>query len=133
VSKPLPSVSGNPGLRHVGNLTIIPVFQVLRKSKVYDLSLLTRSSFVYGFMTRGEHLKYCIAFALIGVSTIVRGMWRTLTDQERSALARRTVDKLKEHGDKWRLDEDEPVNPLDGAHSSPSSFTEAHEHKKDRS
>jgi hypothetical protein len=84
-------------------------------------------------MTRGEHLKHCISFALIGASTIVRGLWRTLTDEERSAVASRTVDKLKEHGDKWRLDEEVPLNPLDGAHSSPPSFTEAHGHKKDNS
>jgi hypothetical protein len=83
-------------------------------------------------MTRGEHLKYCIAFALIGASTIVRGMWRTLTDEERSAVASRTVDKLKEHGDKWRLDE-ELENPVVEAHSSPRSFTDAHAQKKDRS
>jgi hypothetical protein len=65
-------------------------------------------------MTRGEHLKYCIAFALGGASTIVRGMWRTLTDQERMAVANRAVDKLKEHGNKWRPDEQESVSPLDG-------------------
>jgi hypothetical protein len=84
-------------------------------------------------MTRGEHLKYCIAFALIGASKVVRGMWRTLTDEERAAVASRTVDKLKEHGHKWKLDEEEPVNPLDGAHASPRSFTEAHNQKPDGS
>lgn len=80
-------------------------------------------------MTRGEHLKSCIAFALIGAGKVVRGMWRTLTDEERSAVASRTVAKLKEHGDKWRLDEEEQVDPLAGAHSTPRTFTEAHNQK----
>jgi len=82
-------------------------------------------------MTRGEHLAYAITHALSGAATIVREMWRTLTDEERSAVARRTVDKLKEHGDKWRLDE-EMQSPSIEAHSTPQSFTKAHEHKKPR-
>jgi hypothetical protein len=82
-------------------------------------------------MTRGEHLKYCISFALSSASTVVRGMWRTLTDEERWAVASRTVDKLKEHGDKWRLNEEVEANPLEGAHSSPPSFAQAHQHKGD--
>jgi hypothetical protein len=78
-------------------------------------------------MTLGEHLKYCLSFALGGANTIVRGLWRTLTDEERRAVASRTVDKLKEHGDKWRLDEEIKLDPLDGAHSSLPSFTQAHQ------
>jgi hypothetical protein len=41
----------------------------------------------------------------------------------------KAVEHLKEHGDKWRLNEEieSPVEP----HSTPSSFTEAHRHKKD--
>jgi hypothetical protein len=53
-----------------------------------------------------------------------------LDDEERWAVAGRTVEKLKEHGDKWRLNEEEEATPLDGAHSSPPSFTEAHQKPK---
>jgi hypothetical protein len=81
-------------------------------------------------MTRGEHLAYAISHALTGAATIVRGMWRTLTDEERWAVARRTVDRLKEHGDKWKLDEEEEAKPLEVAHSTPASFTKAHQHNK---
>src|SRR4051794_3414566 len=77
-------------------------------------------------MTRGEHLACAISHALTGAATIVRGMWRTLTDQERRAVASHAVDRLKEHGDKWKLNEEEPTKPLEGAHSTPQSFTEAH-------
>jgi hypothetical protein len=80
-------------------------------------------------MTRGEHLKHAISFALIGASTIVRGMWRTLTDAERSAVASRTVNKLREHGDRWKLDEE--MQASTEAHRTPRNFTEAHQHKKD--
>jgi hypothetical protein len=41
-------------------------------------------------MTRGEQLKHAISFALIGASRVVRGMWKTLTDEERWAVASRT-------------------------------------------
>src|SRR5690348_4897048 len=76
-------------------------------------------------MTRGEHLAYAISHALTGAATIVRGMWRTLTDEERWKVATRTVDKLKEHGDQWKLNEEAPTDPLKGAHSSLQNFTEA--------
>jgi hypothetical protein len=62
--------------------------------------------FYNGHMTRGEHLKYAISHSLSGACMIVRGMWRTLTDDERRAVASRAVDKLREHGDRWKLDEE---------------------------
>jgi hypothetical protein len=34
--------------------------------------------------------------------------------------------QAQEHGDKLKLDEEMPVRPLDRAHSSACSFTEAH-------
>jgi hypothetical protein len=83
---------------------------------------------MHGAMTRGEHLAHSISFALGKAQKVVRGLWLGLTDKERWDVACKTVEHLKEHGDKWRLDEEEPVN-----HSSPSSFTDAHAQKKDRS
>jgi len=35
----------------------------------------------------------------------------------------RSGEHLKEHGDKCRLNEEQQASPLDGAHSSPRSFT----------
>jgi hypothetical protein len=83
-------------------------------------------------MTRGEHLAHCISFALMGARKVVRGLWRHLTDKERSAVACRVVDQLKENGDKWRLDE-EVGSPAVETHSTPHSFTEAHNKKQDPS
>ena len=53
-------------------------------------------------------------------------------EKERWEVACRTVEHLKEHGDKWKLNE-ALESPAVDAHSSPRSFTEAHDYKKDRS
>jgi hypothetical protein len=58
----------------------------------------------------------------------VRGLWFGLTERERWEVACKTVDHLKEHGDKWKLNE-EVESPVVEAHSTPSSFTEAHNQK----
>jgi len=63
---------------------------------------------------------------------VVRGLWLGLTDRERWDVACKTVEHLKEHGDKWKLNE-ELESPVVEAHSTPSSFTEAHNQKKERS
>jgi hypothetical protein len=36
----------------------------------------------------------------------VRGLWLGLTDKERWDVASKTVKHMKEHGDKWRLNEE---------------------------
>jgi hypothetical protein len=85
-------------------------------------------------MTRGEHLAHSISFALGKAQKIVRGLWLGLTDKERWDVACNTVDHLKEHGDKRKLHEEEELeSPVVEAHSTPSTFTEAHNYKKDRS
>ena len=71
-----------------------------------------------------------ISFALSNATKVVRGLWIGLTEKERWAVACRTVEHLKEHGDKWKLDEEVEANPLKGAHSSPPSFTQAHQKPK---
>ena len=83
-------------------------------------------------MTRGEHLAHCISFALGNAQKVVRGLWKGLTDKERWDVASRTVEHLKEHGDKWKLNE-ELESPTVDAHSTPPSFTEAHDREQDRS
>jgi len=51
----------------------------------------------------------------------VRGLW--LTDKKRWDVASKTVEHLKEHAVRWKLNEEiEP--PMVDAHSTPSSFTE---------
>ena len=82
-------------------------------------------------MTRGEHLAHSISFALGKAQKVVRGFRLGLTDKERWDVACKTVEHLKEHGDKWKLNE-EVESPVIEGHSTPSSFTEAHNHGKDQ-
>jgi hypothetical protein len=57
-------------------------------------------------------------------------LWIGLTDKERREVSCKTVEHLKERGGRWKLNE-ELESPVLEAHSAPSSFTEAHVHKKD--
>ena len=52
-------------------------------------------------MTRGDVLKYKIAFALRRAGKIIRG--QGLTEAERYAVAEHIVSQLQEHGDPWGL------------------------------
>jgi hypothetical protein len=60
-------------------------------------------------MTRGEVLKYAIAFALWRARKVVRGLKEGLTEDERHAVAQHVVWQLKERGDSWHLDEVKPA------------------------
>jgi len=60
-------------------------------------------------MTRGEVLRYAIAFALRRSRKIIRGLKQGLTEEERFAVADQTVEQLKERGDPWRLNEEAPA------------------------
>jgi hypothetical protein len=57
-------------------------------------------------VTRGDVLKYAIAFALRRARKIVRGLKDGLTEDERHAVADHVVRQLKERGDPWKLDEE---------------------------
>jgi hypothetical protein len=57
-------------------------------------------------VTRGDVLKYKIAFALRRASKILRGLRQGLTEPERYAVADHVVDQLKDHGDPWRLSDE---------------------------
>jgi hypothetical protein len=83
-------------------------------------------------MTRGEHLAHSISFALSRAQKVVRGLWIGLTKKERWDVACRTVEHLKEDGDRWKLNE-QIESPVLEAHSTPSSFTEVHSQEKERS
>ena len=54
-------------------------------------------------MTRGDVLKYAIAFALRRARKVVRGLKEGLTETERYAVADHVVGQLKERGDPWHL------------------------------
>lgn len=60
-------------------------------------------------MTRGEVLRYAIAYALRRSRKIIRGLNEGLTEEERFAVADHTVAQLKERGDPWRLKEEAPT------------------------
>jgi hypothetical protein len=57
-------------------------------------------------MTRGDLLRYAIAFALMRARKIVRGIREGLTEAERYAVADHVVAQLKQHGDPWKLSEE---------------------------
>jgi hypothetical protein len=57
-------------------------------------------------VTRGDVLKYAIAFALRRARKIVRGLNDGLTEDERHAVADHVVRQLKELDDSWKLDEE---------------------------
>jgi hypothetical protein len=58
--------------------------------------------------TRGDLLASAISFALIRARTVVRGLWKGLTDEDRYAVADDAVKEMKRYGDPWRLNEDLP-------------------------
>ena len=60
-------------------------------------------------MTRGQVLRYALAFALRRSRKIIRGLKQELTEDERYAVADHVVWQLKERGDPWRLDEEAPT------------------------
>jgi hypothetical protein len=60
-------------------------------------------------MTKGEVLRYAIAFALRQSRKIVLGLKEGLTEDERFAVADHAVAQLKERGDPWRLNEEAPT------------------------
>jgi hypothetical protein len=60
-------------------------------------------------MTRGQVLRYAIAFALRQSRKMVRGLKEGLSEDERFAVADHVVDQLKERGDPWWLNEDQPT------------------------
>jgi len=60
-------------------------------------------------MTKGEVLRYAIAYALRSSRKIIRGLKEGLTEDERFAIADHTVAQLKERGDPWRLNEEAPT------------------------
>jgi hypothetical protein len=57
-------------------------------------------------MTRGDILRYSLAFPLRRASKIVRGLRQGLSEDDRYAVADHVVSQLKERGDPWCLDDE---------------------------
>lgn len=57
-------------------------------------------------MTRGDILRYSLAFALRRASKVVRGLRQGLSEDERYAVADHVVAQLKERGDPCGLDDE---------------------------
>jgi hypothetical protein len=53
-------------------------------------------------------LRFAIAFALRGARKLVRGLREGLNEDERYRVADDVVERLQQHGDPWRLNEDLP-------------------------
>ena len=60
----------------------------------------------HGSMTRGDVLRYSIAFALCRAAKIVRGLRQGLSEDERYAVADHVVSQLQERGDPWHLEDE---------------------------
>jgi hypothetical protein len=57
-------------------------------------------------MTRGDVLRYAIAYSLMRARKIVRGLKDGLTEEERYAVADHVVEQLKQRGDPWHLNDE---------------------------
>jgi len=71
--------------------------------------------------TRGDMLRFAIAFALRGARKLVRGLRQTLSEEERYRVADDVVQRLRQHGDPWRLSEDLPPMTGKGFSTPPSN------------
>jgi hypothetical protein len=58
--------------------------------------------------TRADTLRFAIAFALRGARKLVRGLRQGLSEEERYRVADDVVQRLQQHGDPWRLNENLP-------------------------
>ena len=63
-------------------------------------------------------LRFAIAFALMRARRLVRGLRQGLSEEERYLVADDVVQRLQQHGDPWRLKEEQP-DKVGKAHSTP--------------
>ncbi len=66
--------------------------------------------------TRGDLLRFAIAFALTRAQKLVRGLRQGLSEDERYRIADDVVRRLQEHGDPWQLSQPSKTNM---GHSTP--------------
>jgi hypothetical protein len=72
--------------------------------------------------TRGELLRYAISFALIGAVKVVRGVREGLSEEERYAAADKAVDQIRQHGDPWKVNEENPPTAREMGHGMPADW-----------
>jgi hypothetical protein len=68
--------------------------------------------------TRGDVLRFAIAFALRRARKLVRGLRQELSEEERFQVADDVVHQLQQHGDPWALSQELP-SIASKAHSTP--------------
>jgi len=56
--------------------------------------------------TRGDMLRFALAFALMRARKLVRGLRQGLSEDERYLIADDVVHRLQQHGDPWNLSEE---------------------------
>jgi hypothetical protein len=62
--------------------------------------------------TRGDMLRFALAFALMRARKLVRGLRQGLNEDERYLIADDVVHRLQQHGDPWDLSRELP--PMTG-------------------
>ena len=68
--------------------------------------------------TRGDMLRFAIAFALMRARKLVRGLRQGLSEEERYLVADDVVQRLQQYGDPWDLSRELPAMTGKG-HSTP--------------
>jgi hypothetical protein len=74
--------------------------------------------------TRGDLLRFSIAFALRPARKIVRGLRQGLTEKERYAVADAALNEIQKHGDPWGLSEPLPDQTGSGFSTPPMKPTD---------
>jgi hypothetical protein len=69
-------------------------------------------------------LRFAPAFALMRARKLVRGLRHGLSEEERYLVADDVVQRLQQHGDPWRLQEDLPEMTGRGYSTPPLSQNE---------
>ena len=73
--------------------------------------------------TRGDMLRFAIAFALRGARKLVRGLRQGLSEEKRFGVADDVVRRLQQHGDPRRLTDDLPPMTGEGFSTPPNDTT----------
>jgi hypothetical protein len=68
-------------------------------------------------------LRFAIAFALMRARKLVRGLRQGLSEDERYRVADDVVQRLKQHGDPWRLSDELPTITGKGFSTPPNDQT----------
>jgi hypothetical protein len=73
--------------------------------------------------TRGDMLRFAVAFALIRARKLVCGLRQGLSKEERYRVADDVVSRLEQHGDSWRPSDELPPATGKGFSTLPNDGT----------